>query len=445
MKTISGIATAVLVALAVAAPVASSAQETPDSSAVAPAANDTALAGRIVREIRISGLKTTKERIVRRELATEVGKPFDPATLETDYEHLERLGIFSEIVIYPSLDGGEVVVFLEVRETFPYLPVVNMSISDENGISAGGGLKSVNLFGRAIYFSGNVQFGGAFTTEVTLRQPWAFGSRIGYSIDYNRRDRRNELFDFEEIANEIYLTLTAFRRERGTAGIIASYEDIKSDEAGRTLSPDNRDRVASAGVFTGYDSRDLWSNPSRGWWNEFTIEKCGIFDTDSDFWRMHIDLRRYEQVAPQHVLALFSLLTLTDATPGEDMASWQRYGLGGSNSIRGWGLGSRTGASEFINTVEYRYTVMPMRKFEFFGLSAPLGVQLAAFGDIGTAWDETDEFRRNWIGGGGVGIRLLIPYVAMIRFDFGIGEEDAGVFVHIATQEKSTRQRMRVR
>jgi outer membrane protein assembly factor BamA len=407
---------------------------------------DTILAGRIVKEIRISGLRTTREYIVRRELTTEVGKPLDPASLETDYERLDRLGIFSDIAIFPSIDvDGAVLVFVEVKETFPYMPVVSMSISDENGISAGGGFKSVNLFGRAIYFSGNVQFGGAFTTEVELRQPWAFGDRVGYEIEYYRIDRRNELFAFNEIANEIYLTLTAFRRGHSTAGIDLSYQDIKSDVAGRTLSFDNRDRVASVGIFTGYDSRDLWSNPSRGWWNRFTVLKCGVFDTDSDFWRMSIDLRRFEPVAPRQVIALFSMLDLTDGTVGVDVAEWQRYGLGGSNSIRGWSLGSRKGASELINTVEYRFLALPPRQFEYFGVRASLGIQLALFGDIGTTWDTADDFRGNWIGGGGAGIRLIVPYVGLIRFDFAAGERDAGVFVHISTREKPERQSERVR
>lgn len=402
-------------------------------------------AGGMVTAIRISGLRTTREYIVRRELLTEVGRPFDPATLEEDYERLDRLGIFSDIAIYPSFEGEGIVVFLDLKETFPYLPVVTMSISDENGISAGGGLKSVNLFGRAIYFSGIAQFGGAFTTDLVIRQPWVAGDRIGYSIEYYRMDRRNELFDFDEIANEIYLTLSAFRRGNGTAGVELSYQDILSDSPGRTLSPDGRDRVLSAGVYTGYDSRDLWSNPSRGWWNEFTIVRHGIFDTDSDFWRMHIDLRRFQPVAPRHVLAIFSLLTLADGAPGEDLAVWQRCGLGGSNSIRGWSLGSRTGASELINTIEYRYLVMPPRQFEYFGVSVPLGVQIALFGDVGTSWDDTDGFRGGWIGGGGAGVRVIAPYVGMIRFDFAAGEEGAGVFVHISTREKPERQRERVR
>lgn len=403
------------------------------------------LSGRIVGEIRISGLRTTKEYIVRRELSTEPGMLFAPSTLQRDYERLDRLGIFSEIVIYPSFDGDRIVVFYRLKETFPYLPVVTMSINDENGISAGGGLKSVNLFGRAIYLSVNAQFGGAFTTDLVVRQPWAIGDRIGYSLEYYRMDRRNELFDFDEIANEIYFNLIAFRREHGTAGIRVSYQDIETGRAGTALSPDGRDRVLAAGVYTGYDSRDLWSNPSRGWWNEFAVARHGILGTDSDFWRMHIDLRRFHPIAPRHVLALFTLLTLTDGTAGEDIAVWQRYGLGGSNSIRGWSLGSRTGASELIGTIEYRYIIMPPRQFEYFGVSAPLGVQLALFGDVGTAWDEPDRFRGGWIGGAGAGIRLIAPYIGLFRLDVAVGEEDAGVFIHISTREKPERQRERVR
>jgi hemolysin activation/secretion protein len=163
------------------------------------------------------------------------------------------------------------------------------------------------------------------------------------------------------------------------------------------------------------------------------------------FWRGNIDIRGYKRITGPHVLALFSLTTLSTGTVGSDMAAWQQFSLGGSSSIRGWDIGKRYGKNQFINTLEYRWNVLEPRKFSFFGINASLGIQLAVFGDIGAVWTEPEEWSHSFIGGGGLGVRLIIPYVGLARLDFGVGDIKAGIQVHIGAREKADRARMRVR
>ena len=71
---------------------------------------------------------------------------------------------------------------------------------------------------------------------------------------------------------------------------------------------------------------------------------------------------------------------------------------------------------------------------------------MAAFGDFGMAWDEGSEFKTdNFIGGFGVGLRLLIPVVGMMRFDFAWGQSGRAAFFHIGSFEKAVMSRKRVR
>ncbi len=189
------------------------------SSTRAQEADDSHVYGQIVTDIRVIGLETTKSYVVDRELATKVGEPFTKENEQKDYERLDRLQIFSEVKIYTSLDNdGGLVVFIEVKETFAYLPVVSISVSDENGLSIGGGLKSVNLLGRAIYLSGVARFGGETTVEIDLRDPWVAGNRIGYQAEYYHRDRDNVIHGFTETADEVYTMLRKYIGEYGRAG-----------------------------------------------------------------------------------------------------------------------------------------------------------------------------------------------------------------------------------
>ena len=93
------------------------------------------LEGKIVKEIVISGNRYTKERIIRRELVTKIGKPYHSENVRKDHQNLERLRVFSAITISPVEEDNEIVLHVDVKETFPYLPTINMQLNDENGLS----------------------------------------------------------------------------------------------------------------------------------------------------------------------------------------------------------------------------------------------------------------------------------------------------------------------
>jgi outer membrane protein assembly factor BamA len=376
-----------------------------------------------------------------------VGEPYLEASIREDIQRLDRLGIFADVDIYGEDDAGEVILNIEVVETLRFLPVISMSISDENGISIGAGLKSVNLRGKAIYFSGVARFGGATTIEVTLRDPWLWGNHLGYQVEYFHRERRNELYKFDEVADEGFVTFRSYIRERGRIGLSFSFQSIQSSEPGKTLAESNTDNVAAVALFLGYDSLDSKSNPGTGWKNEIDIERSGIFNTNSDFWRTNVDLRRYFKLSRKQTIALSSLTTYTSGTIGKEVAVWQQFGLGGTNSVRGWDLGSQIGRNQFINTLEYRFLLMRPRAFSYFGVSAFLGMQLTVFGDFGWAWEGENQrkFSDSFIDGYGLGVRFLIPYVGVVRVDFGGGQGDGSIKVHLGSFEKQVKQRDRVR
>lgn len=100
------------------------------------------------------------------------------------------------------------------------------------------------------------------------------------------------------------------------------------------------------------------------------------------------------------------------------------------------------GKNQFISTLEYRYTAVPTRSFRVFGRNLYGGLALAAFTDLGSAWTHPDGFSDGLIGGGGVGLRLYIPYVSMIRIDLSVG---SGVHGGFGIGEKAIAQRNRVR
>ncbi len=84
------------------------------------------------------------------------------------------------------------------------------------------------------------------------------------------------------------------------------------------------------------------------------------------------------------------------------------------------------------------------RQLSFF--TAYIGLALAAFGDFGHAWSESNEFAVNqFIDGYGVGLRVSIPFVDQIRMDVAWDAPGEGITFHFGIYPKVVMQPERVR
>jgi outer membrane protein insertion porin family len=406
--------------------------------------------GKIIKEIRLEGLKRTKEYIVTRELISKVGEPLLQQNLERERQKLELLDIFSDVRIETEVVGDEVILAYIFVETFPILPSLGLKISDENGVSYGGGVKSPNLLGKDIFFSGRVLFGGSKEAELWIVNPWVTGNRLGYSLEYYHRERDNLITESYEIANEIYLSVGSNLGENGRGGVDFSSINIKSDKPGTTLSPDGYDHTTRLGLYLGYDNREGVPDTRRGWWNEIAFGwDMRLFKNSSEFVQVDLDIRRYQPLPfwDRHNLAFFSLITLRTGTVGKEVAPWQVFGIGGTNTVRGWEFAARRGKNQFLNTLEYRITVIKPRLIHLpFKIKYRGGIGIAVFGDLGIGWDTQDQFKADkFIGGVGAGVRLLLPIVGVLRLDVGWGQQGKSIFLHIGAFEKPVMARRRVR
>ena len=207
------------------------------------------------------------------------------------------------------------------------------------------------------------------------------------------------------------------------------------------LSADGKDRLPSVGSFLVYNSLNSMTNPTDGWFGQVDIQRQF---GDANTWILTLDGRRMQPLAARSTLSIVAFSTLQSGEVGRDVPEYNQFGIGGENSVRGWSLGSRTGKNQAIGTLEYLYAVVPVRPFTVFGMNLYGGIQLAAFGDVGTAW--TDHFSASEaIDGYGVGLRVLFPFIDVIRLDLAFGEPHQGVVFAFGVSLKADKQRDRVR
>ena len=395
--------------------------------------------GRTIAVVTVTGLRSIKESIVRDQIESRAGQPYRQAIADEDVVRLDRLGVFSDIRVTPGGTDEALQLNVSVVETLRILPLVSMAVSDENGFSIGPAVKLLSLRGRPHELSLTARFGGSTLFEFSEVSPEFTRASVWHTAKATLRERVNEVEQFDERSVDLDARLGKRLSERARVGAIAQLYQVRSEQSGITVSPDNVDTFTSVGTVLEYDGRNSRMETSHGWWNSADV-----------LWRMgsggyatvDFDVRRYQELGPRHGLVATSLLTLqsggTDVVP-----AYLDFTLGGSNSVRGWDFNSRRGKNQFINALEYRYTAVETRAFRVLGVSLYAGLALAVFGDAGTAWSESAGFSEGFIAGGGVGLRLFVPFVSMIRLDFAVG--DGSSHAHFGINEKAVGQRMRVR
>jgi outer membrane protein insertion porin family len=408
-------------------------------------------AGREVSAIDLAGIRVTREYIVRREIRTQSGAGLDLELLDQDVSRLENLSIFAEVLVSAEADSGDRVrLVFRFREMPAVIPVIAFLYTEENGFSVGPGISSLNLRGKAVSLSGRAYVGGADQYWVRGIWPWITGNHFSvdvYTAGLMRPDVRN---DFNENSTELTVKLGTYLGDNGRLLGRGSRLIMKSDVPGITLSPDDQDELRSLWATVGWDSRDSFRQPRRGWQYELEMGKTGgPLGGKGNFETLILDVRRWLPVGRSQKTLLSGLLSLQSGTVGTDFPGYLRYHIGGANSVRGYPVQgpdeTQAGKSQLIGTVEHSFGLFPVRRFDVFKWSFGIGLDAAVFGDAGVAWDEPADcsLQRTRTGLGG-GLRLLVPGAEMMRLELAWnGTND--VQFHFAVGSKPVAQRARVR
>ena len=384
--------------------------------------------------------------MIAREVETRVGEPFRLATLQEDVTRLENLGLFAEIDAAPRAAGEGVEIEFVFKEMPALIPFPSFLYTEENGFSYGAALSAMNLTGRGISLSARAYFGGTTQRWGRLSYPWIGGNHISFDFFGGKRDRFDTQNAFEEDSWEFTPGVGSWLGRHGRLRVAPTLFTMGSDVAGKTLDADNRDELVRVSVTLGYDNRDSWRTPRRGWKNE--LEVIGTWG-DGTFWTVNLDLRRYLQTGKRQSLLLSGLATLQSGVVGEDLPVYLTYYLGGANTIRGYELATLgpvlNGKNQLLTTAEYNFKLLDVSRRDIFRWSFSVGLELGLFADAGIAWSEGADFAwRRFRGGVGTGLRFLVPGSEQVRFDVGWSGQ-GGFHFHFASGTKPAAQRQRLR
>ncbi|MFQ5824324.1 MAG: outer membrane protein assembly factor [bacterium] len=391
----------------------------------------------IIEHIEVTGITKTNRNVIFRYLTLQEGEVINPARVEANYRRLSQTNFFKEVDIYtrPGSAKGKVVVVIEVKERhWPYFQFEG-GHSDLNGwYFVPASLRFDNFFGNG-NFIGIQWFIGDRVSKLSLgyRNPNLFddnafldielyaaghdfihyfgSSRISQNV--NSGGLRIKLGGTEGVFKHIYF---AYRIETYEPSFTAKLTD--NDSTITFFPSDIADDLqkTNIGVFSLVLHADLRDNPYyplNGFWGALSGELAhDEVGSEVNFSKITLDTRFYQRVFGRQVFA-FHLKT---GYTTENAPFYERFYLGGANSLRGYPDRRLTpvgwGSKLILTNTEFRFP-LSSKNFPYHKVSGVL------FFDAGGIWlsDQTPDLQ-DFFTSIGFGFRVKLPIMGLTRFDF---------------------------
>lgn len=376
----------------------------------------------VLSEIRVEGLKKTKEKVVRRELTVKAGEIYDNKKIVRDLQRLYNLGFFEEVRRdhLPGKTPEEVVLVIQVVEQKTGRAGVGAGYSSLNGLVGFVNLSQNNFQGDGKRVYMKTEFGGIQTYELGYFNPWLNDKPQSFGVDvYNTKYTRNlyaggnTLTEYDERRKGGAITLG--RRLRSDVDLSFRFrdEDVKLTPTDSTVPVPagiQNGRVQTLAGILDKDTRDNRFRPTSGMHDTFWVETTGgMLKGENQYTKYMLALRRYFSVSKNRKTVAAVQSVGGQTTIGDGFVPiYDMFSVGGSSTVRGYEEREFLGTKVFYTNFELRQNIA--KNFDVVG-----------FYDIGSAWGT--DYNRKSIDydlkkGYGIGIRLQTP-LGPVALDYG--------------------------
>jgi len=390
-----------------------------------------------VRRIDIAGNTKTREKVIRREIKVLPGDVFRRSSLVRSQRAVFNLGFFEDVTIdsRPANEKGDIDLIFNVREKATGQIGMGLAYSGVDKLTGYLTLSLPNLLGRGESSYIKLEKGGTKQNfEIGFTEPWLFDTPISAGLDLFHLTRERDAYDDKRIGGSVnasrplpWLDYTRaywmYRLEQREI-IIHDDSDVGSyilDQAGKKTASTTRIALVR-------DTRDSFFNATVGTRNLISGEWAGGYlGGQIKYQKYEAETRWYHPVLWNNVLMIRARGGFVDGyREGEAVPISERFFVGGVGDwgIRGYGdWGGDIGPRDaFDNPVGGRTAAVLNAEYK---IPLTKGVYVLAFADAGNVWESfqdieinsTDDLKR----GAGFGVRIEIPLMGVMGFDFGYG------------------------
>ncbi len=379
-----------------------------------------------IRRVVIQGNDRTRDNVIRRRMLLSDGDLFSGEDLRLSTRNLNNLNYFqmADIETIPTGDEGLMDLKVKVQEKATGELSAGAGYSSSAGVYMTAAVKEYNLFGKGYQTSLEGAWSGsssryniAFTNPNFQDSEWLVGGDIYYYLDdwddYSK-DTMGGRVRLGHPVGKFSYTNMQYRLERYTI------DDVDSDAAEEIQDVEGTNYTSSLYVDMVRNTLDRYLNPSSGMKSSVSVEYAGgLLLGDDEFIRYIGDHSEYHPLWWDHVFHFHAQAGyVMENFAGEDIPVFERFYLGGMNSVRGYksryitprdeATGDRIGGNKMAFTnLEYLFPILD-----------EMGVMGVFFFDAGQSWDDGESMDLELEKSVGGGIRWYSAF-GPLRLEYG--------------------------
>lgn len=381
-----------------------------------------------VRDVIITGNTATKDKVIRRELAIQPGDPVDRNRIEVSRQRLLGMGYFTNVeataVNADAIDEKDVRISVQEKESRYHLRI-GAGASDVNSVFGMAEISADNfdLFNPKDWFYGGGQrlrMRGVYGVEnagfnVDFVEPWLFDLPIRFELSSYMNLTEYDEWDEWRVGARTSVQRKIFD-DFTTLALGYKFEVVRVKNVGSRLKDYFREndlsgtfRVSQPSIMLARDTRDSLTDPTEGYnINLFASITPQAFGSSANYYRMEAKGSFYMNFFDRAVVAMIGakIGTVSCFDRNEDVPVFERYFMGGSDSLRGFSYRS-VGPTHNGENIGGQTMLLITSE-----ISHPIWgpIRGAAFIDVGNAWRNSYSMGFSGINiGAGYGLRIKLP------------------------------------
>lgn len=388
--------------------------------------------------ITITGNTVTRDKVIRRQLEIIEGDIYSSSKLKTSYGNLNRLRYFEEVDFQtekgPDKSLMDVNIRVKEKNTGMFMIGAGYSATDKAVIL--GQISQQNFLGRGQILSLKASLGSTTNMyEVSFTEPWLFDMPLWFKYDIWKYKKEYDSYNWDSRGTGFTFGYPLWEKITASVGYRITMDEIQDVNAtapwyikgqvgpddSTVVNPPGQTVTSAVTLGLGRDTTDDSMFPTKGIRaNIFVQQAGGYFGGDNDFTKSGFNLTTFHSLPLNMVFSAKGRISFieghnTDKPFPYDVPLYERFVLGGLNSIRGLEyLGIRgSGTSDALGG-----TSMLIFNFEIvFPLIKSAGMKGVVFYDTGNTWDGgyyLNDLRQT----AGAGIRWYSP-IGPLRLEYG--------------------------
>ena len=372
------------------------------------------------REIHISGNTYTRDKVIRRKLRVYEQDRYTVSGLKRSRVLLKRTGYFSEVdITTKKVSDNQIDVNVMVKEQQTGSFTIGGGYSSANNFIFTGSLSKNNLFGKGYNANFYVNLSSDYSRyNISFEDPAFLDSKV--STGYSLYSIDTEYDSYDTLSKGFSLTVGAPFND--FSGWKAGYfwEKVKVynvDEYAAQYIKDEEGTRSSGGITLSLNKNttDDYYYPTKGVIQSISSVISGpIFGGDESFYKLIGESRWFKRIKGNVVFAFHLKLGYIDSYGGKKIPSWEKFYVGGINSLRGFKFGKagprdevgdvKGADKEIITNTEIRFPILE-----------ELGVRGVVFFDMGKGYDE-GEFDFDLRKSVGAGLSWRSPFGPVVVY-----------------------------